>query len=1515
MPTLVASVCVACFAVAITAAASPLPAQAAGSRQTPKRIVLIAGEDDDHPPGTHEYSASALLLAQWIEDAAAPGGDGRPGVVAEVHHGGWPDDESVLVRADAIVLISAGADHRRDMHPLLRGDRLAVIERQMVRGCGFGVVHWSVFVPRAEAGDRFLEWMGGHFDYESGPPPQHWASRIQTFAGRVEPVPPPTTGATHPILRGITGFDLTEEWYYRMRLAPGVTPLLQVSPPGELTDGAPARETVAWARERPDGGRGFGFTGGHFLDNWSQPMVRRLLVNAALWLAGAEVPAAGATIATPARRRVLVVTGHDHPAHDWRQVSAAHAEVIARDPRLIVETSEDPESLARPDLERFAAVVLAFNHWDRAPPAEAARTNLLRFVEGGGGLLLPHFSGSNFQPDLPYGVAGAWPAFGQRLAARWWHHAEPASGHDSFGPFRAEITNERHPITWGSDALGAIGTTRGDSRTTQALGAWQTIDELYFKQAGEAPIEPLVVARSRVTGRYEPLAWARGVGRGRVFQTLLGHAPESVRNAGTARLIARAAAWAAGLPVVEIPALPPPSREHESAERRAQASRADGRSGRGFDARLATLSLPAAAAFVARPFVVRCSARLFSKTGYNVLVACEPKSSSTHWEIDSQAGTGFFQAYLPGCEPAEIVSQRDVADGEWHDLRAEFDQGTVRLVVDGDEVARVAVVDRGRNDRRAGTLDIGFTQADGMRIGCDGVLDDVIVTASGATLVALDFEAAPVPVAEPVAERDRPWTPQPVDDDNAPPWQKETDADWNDDRFSAMDTGTFLAASVVVPELGDAAMTPKALAVRLASAAGPAGFLFDTELLRAVAWWRGPFLRHAPARFALLEPPALGARPELMLGRRAGWSRSGDFADPRPHPVGCLPDQRRFVALHRAGDDVILEYALGTTRVFERPGAVVHQGATVFVRDLEVGPTADAWQLLLGETQDAALRSVADEAGVRLDDTGFALVAAPSDAPPGLILRRDGSAARAVIALPPSPVPRRFRVLLGRGDEAARCLRSLAEIERANVGTGPDLAAARRHTPTRFGAPIVARGLLAPADDERTRAYVVDSLEPPFSNPWNALLFTSGLDFLPDGRAAVATAHGDVWIVGGIDATLEHVTWKRFATGLQQPLGLEVVDGTIHVVGRDGITQLIDLDGDDEADTYRAFNRDVEETGSPHLFAMGLARDGAGRLLFIKSGDRQTRHGGALLAASADGSRLEMVATGYRHGNGLGAGGDGWITTADNQGNWVPATRLDAIEAGEFNGYTPAYRGEGAPPGPGRPLCWIPHEVDNSAGGQVFVDRDDFGPLSRQLLHFSYGRAQAMLVLHESVPTPEGPVLQGGVVPLPVEFAAGAMRGRFRPQDGHLYVCGLDGWQTAAVRDGCLQRVRWTGAPLGLPIEMHAEVGRLRLRFAEPLDRATASDPGRYSLARWNYRWTAAYGSPKYSLEDPDRIGEDTLTIDAVEVSSAATEVMLHVDGLAPAMQMRVGFDLRADDGSRVRGSVYPTVHALGSRR
>jgi hypothetical protein len=231
--------------------------------------------------------------------------------------------------------------------------------------------------------------------------------------------------------------------------------------------------------------------------------------------------------------------------------------------------------------------------------------------------------------------------------------------------------------------------------------------------------------------------------------------------------------------------------------------------------------------------------------------------------------------------------------------------------------------------------------------------------------------------------------------------------------------------------------------------------------------------------------------------------------------------------------------------------------------------------------------------------------------------------------------------------------------------------------------------------------------------------------------------------------------------------------------------------------------------------------------------------------------------------------------------------------------------------------------VDNSGGGQVWVTSDKWGPFTGELLHLSYGQSSIYVVMKESV---EGQV-QGGVFRLPVTLGSSAMRARFNPRDGQLYVSGLKGWQTNAARLTAFQRVRFTGAPVLMPRRLAACEGGLLVEFTTPLAPALANDVQSYAYEQWNYVWGPMYGSPEVSVRNPDpKLVESALASeqasyqvhDKVEITGARLvdpkTVFIAIPDLRPAMQGHVKVDLESADGKEIVFDLWHTIHALGAK-
>ncbi|HUR47837.1 MAG TPA: ThuA domain-containing protein [Candidatus Saccharimonadales bacterium] len=249
-----------------------------------KKIVLIAGRPS-HPPGMHEFRAGSLLLQKCLSET--------PGVTTVVYSNGWPQSSATLQGADAVVIYADGGAG----HPVLVGDHRKVLSDLAAKGVGIGFMHYGVEIPSTNGGPEFLEWVGGFYEHEFSCNPM-WSPNYQTFPN-------------HPVARGVKPFTNKDEWYFNIHFREdrkGITPILVAKPSDEVRKGkyvypqgpykhiiaASGRdETMMWVYERPDGGRGFGFTGGHTHAHWGNDSQRKVVLNALLWLAKADIPKDG----------------------------------------------------------------------------------------------------------------------------------------------------------------------------------------------------------------------------------------------------------------------------------------------------------------------------------------------------------------------------------------------------------------------------------------------------------------------------------------------------------------------------------------------------------------------------------------------------------------------------------------------------------------------------------------------------------------------------------------------------------------------------------------------------------------------------------------------------------------------------------------------------------------------------------------------------------------------------------------------------------------------------------------------------------------------------------------------------------------------------------------------------------------------------------------------------------------------------------------------------------------------
>ena len=486
-----------------------------------KKIAILAGAKS-HGPAAHEYLKSSRLIKAMLER------NGPQGLMVDIYQD-WPEDPSVLDKVDVIMTISDGRDgHLYSEASFLLPERIPIIEKQMKRGCGLITFHFSTFAPD-KYGEEVLEWTGGYFDWEDEKGERNWYSSILNQDTDVIPATP-----GHPISNGVKPFKINEEFYYNIRFKkndPRLKPILNVPTLGSTrTNG----NTVAWAVERADGGRGFGTTMGHHYLNWKNDNFRKLILNAIAWVAGFELPDSGiqspfyndkevTRLVFKRTHKALILTGDNIEAHEWENTTPQIKSILEEKMPFHADVSVSIEDLAQYDLNDYDLLVLNYCNWNHPKPlSNEAKNAFTQYLKSGGGLMILHFSNGAFHYSLPMAPETDWPEFRKICRRVWDHHSN--SSHDDFGKFTVNVTSIPHVIT-------------------KKIRDFETTDELYFNQKGEDPIEPLLTAKSKRTGNAEALAWVYMYGNGRVFQTLLGHNARSYQSPEYRKLLQRAAKW------------------------------------------------------------------------------------------------------------------------------------------------------------------------------------------------------------------------------------------------------------------------------------------------------------------------------------------------------------------------------------------------------------------------------------------------------------------------------------------------------------------------------------------------------------------------------------------------------------------------------------------------------------------------------------------------------------------------------------------------------------------------------------------------------------------------------------------------------------------------------------------------------------------------------------------------------------------------------------------------------------
>ncbi len=668
--------------------------------------------------------------------------------------------------------------------------------------------------------------------------------------------------------------------------------------------------------------------------------------------------------------------------------------------------------------------------------------------------------------------------------------------------------------------------------------------------------------------------------------------------------------------------------------------------------------------------------------------------------------------------------------------------------------------------------------------------------------------------------------------------------------------------------------------------------IFDQELLRMAALWEVPAgqplttLQTMPQISYVQRGQRVNdAHPEptgrllLTTGEHpgAGVSMEQLRSDPRPPARpgdsgrGPLPASRaRFEGVSLAGDSAVLAYRLGNVPVREWWTAESSPQGPRFLRHFEVGPRPEPVVFALGRPSGAlAFRSNTPDVALE-------------SLPEGI-----------VATLAPSAGTLRFTLTLASPD-------SLSSRPSGPTPPAPAATSARRWP----------QSVETEVDENRTdtNGLALDLIAVPEVNPWSRRVRAADLAFLSEDRAAVVTYEGDVWLVDGLGGErLSAPRWRRFASGLAEPLAIVHHGGALQVATRNGVVRLHDRDGNGEADWFENFNDQMIQSRSTRAFPldMAVAPDGSTYVTQggittpsgIRSGGTGTAHTGAILRIAPDGRSSSVVATRAREPFVAVHPVTGLVTATDQQGHFIPSSVVYHIRPGDDYGFPDPDAKDISPP-----LTWIPHEQDPSSTSQVWMLGEGMGPWNGRLLHLSYNTGRLLLISADVT----GPVSQGAAIPLGIGTELPLLHARMHPRGDAVFLAGFQIWGSRASVHSGLARLRPGKSPLSTALGARAMRDGVILEFAGPLDPAslTAESVG---VRLWNYRRSRAYGSGRFALDG--EAGTTPWGIAQVVPSRDGRSVFVHLPGLPPAMQVEVRHDFRFADGTPARGAAYLTVH------
>ena len=700
---------------------------------------------------------------------------------------------------------------------------------------------------------------------------------------------------------------------------------------------------------------------------------------------------------------------------------------------------------------------------------------------------------------------------------------------------------------------------------------------------------------------------------------------------------------------------------------------------------------------------------------------------------------------------------------------------------------------------------------------------------------------------------------------------------------------------------------------------------WDPDLLRIAAFWKNGFVEmggmaahsYPPERAKQKVAQGTSSLPKILgtpiftNGMYPGWSSgiTPKLKDPRPaapNPretgLGPLPpDFARWNGIYRTAAGVSLSYTVSGVPILENIRLITKEFTHGLSRTLQIKEMVTRQlNLIACEVPNAHSTKIDPKTGAALlyhDDSKQTVTAVGIFSPRQKIQLKLHESKRVITQIPNGTKPTMLQVVTWRG--RAEQLPSFYKMLRTGIQS-PNVQG---------GAPATWLEVeqTEVSEESNSAGYMVEEIGLPIPNRWKRNVRPASIAKVSEGLFATVTFDGDVWLVYGLTKDRKKVGWKRFASGLHEPLSICVVDKKIHVLTRNGIIRLHDFNNDKEADFYENFCNSFGQTAETREFANSLTTLPEGGFVITKGGQQrasQGLHNNHLLKVSADGRTVEKLAYGLRQGFATVHPEDGRIYATDQQGNYIPSTPVHLIKKDAFLGFKEPNPNDKFPP-TREPLCWVPHKIAPSGTDMLWTAKSGFGTLSGRLLLIDYHNPGILQVFQDL----SGEHPQGGVHRLPFEFKSPILKAFSDHDSGDIYLAGFQIFGSKAKKSAGIRRIRFTGQPTGfLPIDARSTELGILLTFSQPLDLINASRD-HFKVQCWNYLRSQKYGSGHYKLDG--KPGQESLTVANVFRSVDSRQLLLTIPEMEPSNQIEVAFKVQSEKMIQLEDKVWLTAHHL----